>query len=178
MLVAIGGLIGLDKLAFWPICAATEIGAALGDLLSYWIGHIYRERIEKLSSSPRYQRLFAVGKRYFVQHGGKSVAIGRFVPAVKSVVPVIVGATGMPRGRFTAVNAISACAWAAAHLLPGVSAVWTLGGYGLPESWDNEFVEIAVALGTVALIVWLAKLILDRRRSAMRKLPALQTTTD
>ena len=38
VLVAIGALVGVSGIGFWPIWIAISTGAALGDLLSYWIG--------------------------------------------------------------------------------------------------------------------------------------------
>ena len=38
VLVAIGALVGVSGIGFWPIWIAISMGAALGDLLSYWIG--------------------------------------------------------------------------------------------------------------------------------------------
>jgi membrane protein DedA with SNARE-associated domain len=169
VLVAIGGVIGLGKLAFWPIFAATVLGAVLGDQLSYWIGHIYKERAATFSSSERYRRLFAAGRRYFERHGGKSVAIGRFIPGIKSVVPAIAGVTGMPLVQFTALNIISACAWAAAHLLPGLSAGLTLNSYGKAEGWLDEGIEIAAMVVVIALVVWLVRLVVNWRRQEPRE---------
>ncbi|HKJ63339.1 MAG TPA: DedA family protein [Hyphomicrobiales bacterium] len=163
VLLAIGGLIGLGKLPFWPIFVATTLGAIAGDQLSFWIGYIYKERVPTFSSSERYQRLLAAGQYYFARHGGKSVAIGRFIPGIKAVVPAIAGMMGMPLPRFIALNVVSACAWAAAHLLPGLSAGWTLTTFIKPEGWLEEALEIASIVIAIALIVWLARLIFIRR---------------
>jgi membrane protein DedA with SNARE-associated domain len=163
VLVAIGGLIGLGKLPFWPIFIATALGAVAGDQFSYWIGYLYKSRIPSLSTAERYQRLLAAGQQFFARHGGKSVAIGRFIPGIKSVVPAIAGMTGMPLVRFTALNVVSACAWAAAHLVPGLSAGWTMTSYGKPEGWLHEGIEIAGVLVAIALVVWLARRIFIRR---------------
>jgi undecaprenyl-diphosphatase len=153
VLLAIGGIIGLGKLPFWPLFIATAVGAMAGDQLSYWIGHVYKERARDFSASERYQRLFTAGERYFQRHGGKSVVIGRFVPAVKSVVPAIAGLSGMPLVRFTVLNGVSSCVWAAAHLLPGLSAAWTLDRYGLSQGWLHKAIEVgAVALGAAAAV--------------------------
>lgn len=37
-LIAIGGLIGVSEIKFWPIWVAASMGAGLGDWVSYWIG--------------------------------------------------------------------------------------------------------------------------------------------
>jgi undecaprenyl-diphosphatase len=165
VLVTIGGLIGLGKLPFWPIFVATMLGAIAGDQLSFWIGYIYKERVVTFSAAERYQRLLVAGKRYFARHGGKSVAIGRFIPGIKAVVPAIAGMTGMSLTRFTTLNVISACAWAAAHLVPGLSAGWTLTTFAKPEGWLEEALEIAAVVIVIALIVWIVKLFFRRSQS-------------
>jgi undecaprenyl-diphosphatase len=164
-----GGLIGLGKLPFWPIFIVTTLGAVAGDQLSYWIGHIYKGRITNISSSERYQRLLAAGQQYFARYGGASVAIGRFIPGLKSVVPAIAGMTSMPLGRFIVLNVVSACAWAAVHLLPGLSAGLTLTNYAGPEGWLDEAVEIAIWIFVIALIVWAVRLIYNWRRPTSLK---------
>jgi undecaprenyl-diphosphatase len=130
VLVGIGGLIGLGKLPFWPVFWAVALGAAIGDAISYWIGHTYRERLYGMWPFSRYTSLLASGQEYFRVHGGKSVVIGRFIPGVKAVVPGIAGMMGMNPLRFTTLNVLSALAWAATHLLPGMSAGWVMASLG------------------------------------------------
>src|SRR5207249_1030101 len=60
------------------------------------------------------------GEDFVRVHGGKSIAIGRFVPGVKAVVPGIIGMFGMGQLYFVTVNFLSGCVWAAAHILPGM----------------------------------------------------------
>src|SRR4029453_18909135 len=42
-LVAIGALIGVSGINFWPVWLAGGIGAALGDWVSYWFGFKFKE---------------------------------------------------------------------------------------------------------------------------------------
>ena len=44
-LVAIGALIGVSGISFWPVWIAGGIGAALGDWVSYWFGFRYKEQV-------------------------------------------------------------------------------------------------------------------------------------
>jgi undecaprenyl-diphosphatase len=48
VLVAIGTLVGLGKLSFWPVFAMTVLGAIVGDALSFWFGHVYKERVKTM----------------------------------------------------------------------------------------------------------------------------------
>src|SRR6476660_5737207 len=120
VLVGAGMLVGTGHLAFWPVFAATAIGAILGDQLSYWAGRLFGERLKTLWPLNRYPVLVARGEDFVRRHGGKSIAIGRFVPGVKAVVPGIVGMFGMGQLYFATINFLSGCVWAAAHILPGI----------------------------------------------------------
>ena len=46
-LVAIGALIGVSGISFWPVWLAGGIGAALGDWVSYWFGYSYKEQVAR-----------------------------------------------------------------------------------------------------------------------------------
>lgn len=154
VLVGLGGLIGVGKLPFWPIYFATVAGAVLGDALSYWIGHHYRERLYNIWPFSRYQSLLGQGQAYFAQHGGKSVVIGRFIPGVKSVVPGIAGMMGMNPIRFSVLNVASAFAWGATHLLPAMSAGWLVGA--LATISKRLAITVALILLLTILLIWLA----------------------
>jgi undecaprenyl-diphosphatase len=120
VLVGAGMLIGTGHLEFWPIFLATTAGAIAGDQISYWAGRLFGERLKTMWPLNRYRQLVVRGEDFVRSHGGKSIAIGRFVPGVKAVLPGIVGMLGMGQGYFAAVNFSSGVVWAAAHIFPGM----------------------------------------------------------
>lgn len=120
VLVGAGMLVGTGHLEFWPVFLATVAGAIAGDQVSYWAGRLFGERLKTLWPLNRYPQLVARGEDFVRGHGGKSIAIGRFVPGVKAVVPGIVGMLGMGQAYFAAVNFSSGLVWAAAHIFPGM----------------------------------------------------------
>ena len=120
VLVGAGILVGTGHLPFWPVALATAIGAIAGDQISYWAGRLFGERLKIMWPLNRYPQLVARGEEFVRSHGGKSIAIGRFVPGVKAVVPGIVGMFGMGQLYFAAVNFTSGLVWAAAHVFPGM----------------------------------------------------------
>ncbi|MHC5655713.1 VTT domain-containing protein [Stappia sp. ICDLI1TA098] len=150
VLVGAGTLVGLGKLDPWPIFIWTVLGATAGDAISYWIGHIYKDRIKKVWPFSRYTTLVERGEAYFRRHGGKSVFIGRFVPGVKAIVPGIAGMVGMPAGRFTVINVTSAIAWTIVHLGPGVIAGTAFGALGKISG------RLATMLGVFLVLLFLA----------------------
>jgi membrane protein DedA with SNARE-associated domain/membrane-associated phospholipid phosphatase len=120
VLVGAGILVGTGHLPFWPVFLATTAGAIAGDQISYWAGRLFGQRLKTLWPLNRYPQLVARGEDFVRQHGGKSIAIGRFVPGVKAVVPGIVGMFGMGQLYFAAINFSSGLVWGAAHVLPGI----------------------------------------------------------
>jgi membrane protein DedA with SNARE-associated domain len=120
--VFIGGtLIGLGVLNPWWTAAVAIIGAVLGDGLSFWLGRRYGERIRSVWPMRKHPELFERGRTYFEKRGASSIFIGRFLGPLRAIVPLVAGMSNMPSLKFYVVNTVSAFAWAAAPLLPGVA---------------------------------------------------------
>lgn len=147
VLLAAGALAGGGQLPFWPVVALASAGAILGDAASFWFGRRHREGIRLLWPFRRFESLLDRGEAFFDRHGGKSILVGRFVPGIKTVVPVIAGMAGMDVVRFGVVNVVSAVVWALAHILPGAGLARGLAAYG---GFDARMV---VAAGIVLLLL-------------------------
>ena len=135
---------------------ATAVGAIVGDQISYWAGRLFGERLKTMWPLNRYPQLVAKGEDFVREHGGKSIAIGRFVPGVKSVVPGIVGMFNMNQMFFIFVNVTSGTFWAAAHVFPGI-----LIGEGLAfagELSGRLLVVLLVLLVLLALVGYAIRL--------------------
>jgi len=172
VLVGIGGLIGLGKASFWPVFIATILGAVIGDATSYWTGRIYKERLVEIWPFSRHHGLLTAGQRHFAVHGGKSVVIGRFIPGIKPVVSGVAGIMGMGAVRFAILNFLSAIAWAAVHLLPGI---WTgLALNGLSAISKRLAIVIGVLVIAIVLAMWFAKVAIG---SGLRYLTRLQAAS-
>ena len=156
ILVGAGMLVGTGHLGLWPVMAATALGAVLGDQVSYWAGRLYGQQLKGKWPLSRYPALVEKGEAFVRHHGGKSIAIGRFVPGVKAVVPGIVGMVGMRETTFLAVNVVSGIAWTAFHVLPGVA----IGkGLAMAGQVSGRLMVVLLALFVVlALAGWLTRL--------------------
>jgi undecaprenyl-diphosphatase len=144
-----GVLVGLRALDPWLAAGASIAGAILGDGISYWLGRHYHGAIRSMWPMYRYPGLFARGEAYFAAHGGKSVFLGRFLGPLRAIVPVIAGMVNMPPAHFYLMNVLSALAWAAAHLLPGVLFGASLQLAGAVSS------RLVVLLAAVVIGLWL-----------------------
>ena len=88
-LVAIGALIGVSGINFWPVWLAGGIGAALGDWVSYWFGYKYKEHVAEMWPLSRYPEILPRGEA-FVQKMGRALDFHR---------PVLRAAAGVGAAR-------------------------------------------------------------------------------
>ena len=156
VLVSAGTLVGAGKLEFWPVMGATIFGCIMGDQLSYWAGRWYGDKLKAIWPLNKFPVLMAKGEEYVKVHGGKSIAIGRFIPGIKAVVPGIAGMFGMNQTFFTVVNFISGTAWGAAHVLPGIVLGQALAFAG--ELSGRLLFALLVLLTVLAVGGWLVRL--------------------
>lgn len=156
VLVSAGTLVGTGHLPFMPVFLATVFGAIAGDQISYWAGRLFGERLKGYWPLSRYPALVAKGEDFVRNHGGKSIAIGRFVPGVKAVVPGIVGMLGMSQPFFIFVNVTSGIFWGAAHVFPGI----LIGqGLALAGEFSGRLTFLLVLLlVTLGVLGWVIRL--------------------
>jgi membrane protein DedA with SNARE-associated domain len=107
------------------LIAAGAAGAILGDSCSYALGRAVAAG--RLPGTARVIRRFgpSLGRaeEFFDRHGGGAVFLGRWVGALRAVVPFVAGAARMPYGRFLVWNVAASIGWVATVVGLG----WGLG---------------------------------------------------
>jgi membrane protein DedA with SNARE-associated domain/membrane-associated phospholipid phosphatase len=165
ILIGVGAVVGLGHLPLWPMLVWATAGAILGDGVSYELGRRYRGTILGAWPMSRYPGLVARGETFFRRHGGKSIALGRFLPMLRPMIPMVAGALGLRPGLFYAVNIASAIVWAPAHILGGAVLGASLGALGAVSG------RLVAMLAVLALTLWL--LVVVTRWVWRRLLPLL-----
>jgi membrane-associated protein len=102
------------------------IAAILGNTMGYLIGRYSGPRLFTRDDSLLFKKkhLFAA-QAFYETHGGKTLVIARFMPIVRTFVPVVAGLAKMDFKRYTAYNVLGAVAWIWSMLLIG----YVLGRY-------------------------------------------------
>lgn len=127
-LVAIGALVGVSGIEFWPIWVAASLGAALGDWLSYWIGLKLEKAVYHTWPLSRFPDLISKGEAFVKKRGVLGIFIGRFFGPLRAVVPLMAGIFAMPYWPFQLANVTSAFVWAAVVLgLSGLGFEFLIG---------------------------------------------------
>lgn len=85
--------------------------ALIGDTVNYYIGHSlsHWQWLKKRMAGPRFEK----AQEFLARHGIKAVALGRFVPLIRTFVPLIAGTMQFPFHRFTVGNIIGVTLWVA-----------------------------------------------------------------
>jgi undecaprenyl-diphosphatase len=152
ILMAIAGAAAISGMSVWPIMAVAVLGAVLGDFISFWLGQRFSTRLRGVWPFARRPELLAQAERFFRRYGMASVAICRFLPVLRSTVPLVAGMVGMSRRRFLLANVLSAFVWAPVHVLPARYAGMSLDRL---ESGDwQPAVLCLVAFAVLSVAGW------------------------
>lgn len=149
ILFGIGALIALGAMDLLTIWFWGSLGAFAGDLVSFAIGHRFREALPYTWPFTRFPKMLHRGRDYFRDHGPKSVVIGRFIGPLRPVIPVTAGMLGLTPRRFLMV-AIPACIlWTPAYLIPGML-------FGASIEVASEYAgRMSLVIVIAVVILWL-----------------------
>jgi membrane-associated protein len=106
----------------WPVVLTCAIvGGIAGDSASYWLGRkVGIDVVCRWRWTRRHLgRGVARAQVHFDRHGGSSVLIGRWIGALRAVVPVVAGAANMSYGRFLAWDIPGVLSWTTVVVLIG-----------------------------------------------------------
>lgn len=152
LLLAIGSLAAAGLVSLWELSLWGAIGAGLGYWLSYEVGKRYGRRIESFGFLARRPEWIERGHRFFERWGSVAVAVSRFIPLGRAVIPLLAGAMGNRRSSFQVANWLSALLWVPLMLAPasiGVALADQLQGAS-PQT--RAVIMIAVVVGVVLAI--------------------------
>ncbi len=97
---------------------AATLGAIIGDVISYLLGKYASDFLLKHKKILKHYHLDE-GKKFFINHGVKSIFIGRFIGPIRSVLPLIAGSVSMSFSKFMFYNILSAFLWVCLYIFIG-----------------------------------------------------------
>lgn len=99
------------------------LGAVLGDNAGYWTGKKFGKWLMKQKESFFFQKKHLIkAEKFYEQHGGKTLILARFMPAIRTFAPIAAGIARMDYNKFFFNNVSGGVLWATSM---------TLGGYFL-----------------------------------------------
>ena len=132
------------------------IAAITGDATGYAIGRKAGPLLFAREDARFFKRRYVEQARvFFERHGGKAITISRFMAIIRSFVPSVAGAAGMPYRRFTAYNVAGGILWVFSM---------TYAGYFIGEAAEKfEYALIAVVI--LLSFIPLIHLLREQRRT-------------
>ena len=96
------------------------IAAIAGVSVGYWTGDKYGRRLfANEGSFWRNPKRLDDAHAFYEKHGGKALVLARFIPAVRTFVPIAAGMARMSYSKFLAWNVIGGVLWAAGMTAAG-----------------------------------------------------------
>jgi membrane-associated protein len=151
----------------WYLGGLLSVASIVGNAAGYAIGRASGPRLftreESLLFKPRYLRQ---AHEFYERHGGKTIILARFMPIVRTFVPVVAGAAGMDYRRYTYYNVVGGILWIWSLLLIG----FFLGRYipGIDEHIETVIIAVIFLSILPAVIHWV------KARRSQRAAPAAE----
>ena len=141
------GFLAYQKiLPIYPLYFTVFITAILGNLLGYAVGRRYGTTLFSRPDSFLFKPEYSEKTRLFFQkHGSKAIIIARFVPIVRTFIPIFAGIGKMPFYKFLKYNIVGAFIWS-------TTLIWS--GYYLSHAIPNSekyIGKIAIAIIFVSI---------------------------
>jgi membrane-associated protein len=116
----IPGGTGSDLIDLLILLVLITICGILGNFTGYWFGWKSGPFLfhRKDSFFFKKRRLYDA-KHFFEKHGGEAVIFARFLPIIRTFIPIIAGVVEMDRKKFFLYNIIGCLAWVSTMLLAG-----------------------------------------------------------
>ncbi len=164
LLFTAGILAGQGKMQLWLLLPGAFVGAAVGGEVGYFIGERVGPRVFRRPDSRFFKQEYVERTHdFFERHGSKAVLLARFVPVVRTFMPVMAGVGNMTRRVYSTYNVIGALIWAV-----GV----TLLGYALGNAIGGNIDNYILPLIAVIIIISFVPVLLEWRRAKRRSAAA------
>ncbi len=141
---------GFFNIAILTFLMATA--AILGDSVGYWFGKKVGKKLFVVKEDSRlFKKKYLVeAHKFYEKHGGKTIFLARFIPAVRTFAPIVAGAADMTYRQFLSYNVFGGLVWGAGL---------TLGGYFLGRmipSADKYLLPIIIIIVVASVLpgVW------------------------
>lgn len=152
-----------------PLIAAVGfVAAAAGDQVGYLLGDRFGSRLFKEDAKILKTSRLRETEAFFTKYGGRALVLGRFVPVIRTFVPLAAGSAHYPYRRFLPWNLLGALLWAV-----GVTVAGSLLG-GIPFITDNidVLLTLIVLISVGPIVVSQIRKRIRARRSADGLRPA------
>ena len=147
---------GVVTTPLWLVCLVLFLAAVLGDQSGYLIGKTVGPKVFRREDSRFFKQSY-IDKTYefFDKYGGRAIILARFVPIVRTYIPVAAGVGHMPYRHFVSFNVVGGFLWAVGVTLLGAG----LGQFTFVKDHIESILLLIVLVSVLpmAFEIWRSK---------------------
>lgn len=144
-------------LNIWLTLGVLLVAAIAGGQIGYFLGHKFGRRLFKPGARILNTKNLAASENFFAKYGGKALVLARFVPVVRTFVPLAAGVANYRYRDFLKWNVIGSVLWVVLLTVAGV----LLGGI----SFIRDHIDvIAIIIVVVSLLPIVIEFMVERRK--------------
>lgn len=166
LLFTVGLFIGTGVLdvPLWLACLALFLAAFVGDQIGFLIGHKAGPAIFRRPDSRFFKQEYVDKTHaFFERYGGRAIILARFVPFVRTYIPVAAGVGKMHYLHFVKYNVVGALVWGVGVTLLG----YWLGGFDVVKNNIEVALILVVGVSLLPIIIEWIKHRVDARKAAL-----------
>lgn len=133
----------------WTVALVGIIAAIAGDQAGYWLGKRFGRRLFKPGARILRPQHLTRAEEFFARYGAPSLLLGRFVPIVRTYVPLAAGVARMRYRRFLLWNVLGAASWCIVMVVLGL----LLGGIPFVVSNIDALMVLVVVVSVLPIVV-------------------------
>lgn len=167
LLLTVGLLAFKEFFNVWILVPGIVIFAILGDNVGYWFGQKVGPPIFSRPQSRFFKpQNLAKAKEYYDKYGPITIVLARFLPFIRTFVPIVAGAVAMNYRVFFTYNVVGGLLWGAGVTLTG----YFLGSLFPPEVLDRYFIIIVLCAFFIPGIPTLLHIWNDNKQAILARL--------
>ncbi|MFI9510230.1 DedA family protein [Nocardia sp. NPDC052566] len=151
LMLTAGALARAGQLELFGVVGIAVVSVVAGDALGHRTGRVLGGRLRSHRLGRRIpEAAWRRTEEVMVRRGAQAVALGRFLPVIRTLTPHVAGASGLPYRRIAPYSAGAAVVWATAEAGAGYAATATAR-----ELIPFAGPALAAAVGVAGLIAYL-----------------------
>ncbi|MFC9896951.1 VTT domain-containing protein [Nocardia sp. NPDC127579] len=173
-----GGMLAAQtppSVSIWVLLPAVVVVAFVGDQTGYWIGRAIGPKIFHKEDTRFFKKRYITETHeFFEKHGPKTIILARFVPIVRTFMPVLAGVSEMSYRKFVAFDIVGAVLWGGGVTIIG----YFLGNVSFVREHIEAIFLLIVFVSILPGIMAVAKKVLNRGKTPAEQAPEAALTSN
>ena len=171
LLLTAGLLASRGLMNIWALLIILPVAAIIGDNVGYWFGkktgpHIFNREDSRLFK----RKNLLAAKAFYDKHGGKTLVLARFMPFIRTFVPIVAGAVEMDYRKFFTWNVVGGILWGVGVTLVGYFIGVFFKDTVDPETLDKYFLLLIIAVVFISALPAMIHIWRDNKDEILSKL--------